>query len=699
MPRPQPFRLRPATDAYLPFRGGLDQETAAWDVKPGRVRESQNYEVAIGGGYEDVRGYERFDGRAAPSESTYAILNVTITGSVEVGDTVTGADTAATGYVVAVVTSGAQDYLVLTLITGSFNNASENLEVSASVEANTDAIAVVDGAATSILHAQYRNLAADAYRALITAVPGEDSVLGVHRLNDVIYAFRNATGGATAKMYAATSIGWSEVDLGRQIAFTSGGTVEIEAGDTIDDSATGLVTAVVERVQLTSGSWGAGDAAGWLILSGQSGTFAAGNIDVGGDTNVATIAGNSAAITLLPDGSYEFYRSNFASTDGSRRLYGCDGVNLGFEFDGTVFAPIRTGMTTDTPNYVIVHRQHLFFAFDNILQYSGIGDPFTWTLLAGANAVRTDGNITGFIREAGSQAGATLIVFNRNRTHILYGSSSTDFQLVPYKDELGAYEKTMQQMAYTVFLDDQGITSLRAAQEFGNFQHASFTAQIQTLINQKRITAVNSCIVRNKNQYRIFFSDGSALYITFDGNKIAGIMPVQLADTVTAICSLEANDGSEEIYFGSSDGFVYQMEKGTSFDGDDIAAYLIFHYTNDDIRWLKAFLNNATIEAKGSGYAEIEFSYELGYNDPDLEQPGNQSAEVEFATSVFWDDEGALWDTLFWDGQTLRPTSGLRLQGKAENISFVIRKTSDYFSPVRMTGLHYRYKPLRPIRS
>jgi len=60
----------------------------------------------------------------------------------------------------------------------------------------------------------------------------------------------------------------------RHFPFTSGGTTEIKAGDTIT-GATSTETAVVDRVDLTSGTWAAGDAAGNLYATSISGAFTA----------------------------------------------------------------------------------------------------------------------------------------------------------------------------------------------------------------------------------------------------------------------------------------------------------------------------------------------------------------------------------------------------------------------------------------
>jgi len=78
----------------------------------------------------------------------------------------------------------------------------------------------------------------------------------------------------------------------RSLPFTSGGTTPIEVGDDITGDTSGAIATVV-IVDLDSGSWAGGDAAGTLWINNQSGIYESENLDVGVATDLATIAGNS----------------------------------------------------------------------------------------------------------------------------------------------------------------------------------------------------------------------------------------------------------------------------------------------------------------------------------------------------------------------------------------------------------------------
>ncbi len=70
--------------------------------------------------------------------------------------------------------------------------------------------------------AESTSAAQEIQRALITVVPGEGNILGVWVYKNVIYAFRNAVGGATAGMYKSSAAGWVAVST----ALTAGGKYE-----------------------------------------------------------------------------------------------------------------------------------------------------------------------------------------------------------------------------------------------------------------------------------------------------------------------------------------------------------------------------------------------------------------------------------------------------------------------------------------
>jgi hypothetical protein len=663
----------------------LDQVTPTLTLPPGFARRAANFECNVSGGYTRLAGYERFDGRPSPSAALYNILTCTVTGTIAVGNTVTGATSAATGKVIA--RSGSD--VVITRQTGTFV-VGENLTVSAVVQASVTSIGGVS--ADGLIDAQYRNLAADEYRSSIQAVPGAGNVLGVALYKGDVYAWRNVVGNASAAMFKATSGGWAAVALGFELAFNSGAGTAIAEGDTVTGQTSGA-TGVVARVVVENGTSWLG-ATGRLILSSTSGTFAAPeHLRVAGTTR-AHAGGAATAVTLAPNGRYETVVGNFGGGDANYRLYGCDGANRAFEFDGTVFVPINSTMPNDKPTHVAVHKQHLFLSFGASLQFSALSLPYQWDPVLGAGEIAMNAPITNLIVLPGDQSSGALGVYTRRDTSVLYGTSEANFALSTFNTGTGAVPYTAQNMDQAYVLDDRGIISLGTTLNFGNFLPASLTMNLRPFLENRVNSATASSLNRLKGQYRVFFSDGTGIYMTMINGNLLGSMPVEFPNPVLCCEEGENVSGSTVSFFGSTNGFVYQLDKGTSFDGNAISAS--FNLTYNSIkspRILKRF-RRASVELAGDYYSEIQFGYDLGYRRQEIPQPLDERYASDLRSS-YWDE--MIWDSFVWDGSDVSP-SEIEVSGTAENIAIRISCFSDIFEPFTVNTIIVHYTMRRGIR-
>ena len=665
--------------------GGLDQVTPTLSLPPGVARRAANFECSITGGYTRIAGYERFDGRPSPSAANYNILVCTFTSTVTVGQTVTGSTSGATGRVIVVNTTS----LVITRETGTFVAGDVLNNGSGFVGTITEVQGV---AADGLLDAQYQNLAADNYRADITVVPGSGSILGVAYYNGTTYAWRNNAGGTAAVMHRSSSSGWVAITLGKTMSF-SNGVVLIPDGSTVTGQSSGA-TGVVARTVLEDGTWASHDAAGQLILSSVTGTFTVGeNLRIGA-TVYAHVLTAPVQITLAAGGRYETTVANFGGGTANYKLYGVSGVNSAFEFDGTTYVPIRTGMAVDTPSHISFHKQHLFLSFGASVQFSSLGFPYQWTPLLGAGEIAMNAEVTNLLVLPGDQSSGALGIYTRSDTSVLYGTSSANFSLSTFNSGTGAYPYTAQNMDQAYVLDDRGIISLGTSLNFGNFVPAALTMNIPTFIQQHRGLSVGSTVNRDKGQYRVFFSDGSALYMTILNGRVLGSMPMQFQHNINCAIDSEAPTGGTVQFFGSTNGYVYQMDLGTSFDGEQIPANMNLVYNSiKSPRILKRY-RKAAVELSGDSYAEIQFGYDLGYRTTALTQAEDASYQNDLRSS-YWDE--MVWDNFVWDGSDISP-SEIEVSGTAENIAIRISSNSDLFSSFTVNNIIVHYTLRRGLR-
>lgn len=684
------MKMPQVESGYFALGGGLDLVTPALTLPPGRVIEAENYEPEINGGYRRINGYERFDGHDSPSElAEYLILPVSIASTPVLGATVTGETSGTTAILLEVDSDG---YFVVCRASSEFES-DEELSVGGTV------VATMTGSETTSTDpeedAYYLSLATDEYRNDIGPVPGSGAVRGVFELNDVVYALRDSVDGTQGYMYRANEDGWELVDFGYELKF-SGGLSEVFPGQTLTNSP-GTASALIAKVTVREGDWGSSEnpAAGTIFFTAVTNQFISGNqLRVDGSL-VATAASNSARITRLPGGTVRLVKYNFGGDINTRYVYGCDGVNKAFEFDGVNYWPISTSMTEDKPSHIAGHKNYLFLSFRGSLQFSSAGEPFRWTPVFGSGEIATGDDITGIKPVAGSSTESALSIFTRNRLQTLYGSSAQDFSLQHTSSDIGFAPDTIQAIGNGVLgLTARGVQSLQTVQQFGNFAYTSLSHLITPFVNERRGTECASTVLQNKSQYRLYFSDGSALVFGFTGDGVSAILPLNYQRQVTCMwTSTWESTKQERTFFGSTDGYVFEDHMGSTFDGVAIESWLRLPFSNFKSPQLRKRYRRAVLEATCDGFSRVNMSYDMGYGNPDIEPPPiNFGTVMSRGEGGYWDN--FVWDSFNWDTQTVLSPS-IALEGTEKNCSLLFYTDRAWDGPHTLQGVTIMYTPRR----
>lgn len=689
----------------IQLQGGLDLVTPAMAIKPGFVIAAENYEPQAKG-YARCDGYERLDGRTPPSEATYLILQFTQgTATITADQTVTGLTSGASGIAMVdmEVTGGtlaggdALGRLTLRAVTGTFADT-EFLQVAGVSKARASGSGETNAASTDALHASYLATVVANARSAIQPVPGSGPVRGVVTYKGAVYAWRDNAGATACVMHKATTAGWVEQALGWRLPFNDGD-AEILEGDTLYGGVSGA-TAVVKRVARTTGTWGAlaaaDRAAGHLILASVSGTFSASEPIA--SSSGGTAQSNGAITTqVLPAGAtIRCHIENFYATQAFERLYFVTVTGRAYEWDGETLAPIYTGLTDalDKPTHVGSHKGHLFLAFPGgSLQGSSTGEPLTFEAITGAVEIGFGQEVTGLV----SDIRDSLVVLGANKIAYLVGFDYQDFDLKVVTTSSGAIAGTVQTLSEPVFLDDLGLRQLSAAETYGDWSMATLSYRVEPLLRAKRAAGVmplGSVRVRGRDQYRIYFSDLTGL-VMYVGRKEPEILPVSLGFTPTCFHSGEKAAGQEILLAGGSDGYVYQLDAGTSFDGAVLPAYLRTSFVHQGAPGAMKRYHSVWVEGSaGANDASLFVAADFSYADGDA--PGAPESGFTFpGQGGFWGS--AVWNEFFWSS----PVQGqvrVDLDGIGENISLVFGSETTTEKPHTLSSLKINYAPRRSIR-
>jgi hypothetical protein len=248
----------------------------------------------------------------------------------------------------------------------------------------------------------------------------------------------------------------------------------------------------------------------------------------------------------------------------------------------------------------------------------------------------------------------------------------------------------------TYGLTARGIQSLVTTLNYGDFEFAAISFFVQPLVNAKAGLATATVTLKAKNQYRLFFSDGTALAVGLTGEKVAGIMPLNYGKVVRCITNTTLSDGTEVTYFGSDDGYVYQDNVGTSFDGGVIEAWVRPAFNNLRSPLVRKQYRRAKFEVDCEGFSQVNVAYDLGYANPEAQPPATQADQQIFGAGAYWDQ--FTWDQFTWDAALVSLTD-VSLDGAENNIGFFFYSKRAQDDPHTLQAVNLLYTPRRLVHS
>jgi hypothetical protein len=712
---------------YYALEGGLDVTTPALSVKPGKALAMVNFEPWYQGGYRRIPGYERFDGRPKPSEATFTGFNVSSIAGLTLRDTITGDTSGTTGVLIGIyddtgLTFGS-DVIGVTQISGP---GFQNGETCNTASFSIDSLPTIGYSATIALEETWLLEAEEVYREDIAVVPGSGPVRGVWQRQADVYAIRDNVGATAGILHKASATGWTTtgITMAATIPFTTLAGDEILEGDTIT-GGTSTETATVHRVILNggSGAWDAGGGSGYLVITGASGAFGAAETLEVSAVALATSTATQTTFAFSTGGVYRFHNHNFFGSSTSYRTYGCNGVDPAFEIDengvvSPILMPVNpvTGLSppNNTPFLVEEHRGHLFLMFPGgSLQHSEPGLPLSFSGFLGAGEFGLGDEGTSL----NSVVGNVLIVSTTRETRGLFGTSAADWELRVVAEQSGSLLFASQKIDTVYSLDDLGITSVARSDQFGDFVTSTVSQQIQPMVISLRPSFNDSTIVRESNQFRLYFADGSFLIMYVPAGSLAqsrsnttvrhsvsefgfGSYPTP----VKYIYNTDDETGKERTYWVTEDatnqGFVYEDQIGRNFDGANIESYIRTAFNQVGSPSYRKRFRRADLELSAPQTLSLQFASDLTYGSAEVSSGLTSITTVDvpeidvFGGGGFWDS--ADWGDFVWDGQSLS-TARAQLSGTGENIGFLVFNDTAKSAAWTMQGitLHYDMRRLQ----
>lgn len=432
------------------------------------------------------------------------------------------------------------------------------------------------------------------------------------------------------------------------------------------------------RIHLAKGSWSAGDAEGTMhvyspvdnnarnyVTAGDAIRLISGGSSIGTASSVRASFLPSHAELVAGNSRFQMLNANYYLNPEWDTIYGCHGLGRAFSYDGIFFRKIYSAYDSqlDKPRHIASYRNYLALGYlsGNVLlsKYGESGpEPENFDPLQGAREFSFADKITGLSPLADTslavccQSSINRIVLNSNAA-----SASNLFYTAVVSSDSGAIEYTVATFGnMTLYCDQYGIRAVEQTDMQGAFIGRPLSNMVSPWL-RPRLSAKKYWLdsrtaqvplfahsIRAKNQYRVWFTDGYVLCMNMNsaeeaprftflrygfnsGGAFVPLLPI-------AYTSCVDTTGTERIHVAhwnrattASTGenyptlfkYVFEMEKGWSFDGQDFPARLTMNlsfletpFDYDQIRKVElhaADYNNTTLFAGfGTKYGE-EGSY------------------------------------------------------------------------------------------
>lgn len=370
------------------------------------------------------------------------------------------------------------------------------------------------------------------------------------------------------------------------------------------------------------------------------------------------------AVGNVAVGRYEFAEGNFSATGAGKALYMVGGAQPYELKSGTL-----TEITGAPPGakYIAIHQNHLFLGYEQgSVAHSSLGDPFNWDGAVSAGEIGTQQALNGIV----AGVGGALHILCRDSIKTLYGASQANFEMRTTVPNSGPRPYSVQSMVEPYFVNERGIGSLQSTQTFGDFQQNQPGAQIEPLFTEDGWGSRVQCsaISKRRGQYRVWFDDGSGVYLSPTGPTT-----VSFPDRPVVAHSGELSSGDEAVIFGDDKGFVYHLGNGAKgFNGAPIPAFLTLAYTDLGRPATRKRFRRVFWDIRAGSESSLTFRPEFDYG-------GIESAPSLRQTLTFilggglWDV--AKWDEFVWSAPVIAQEPG-DVTGSGTSINFAIYSNS-----------------------
>lgn len=446
------------------------------------------------------------------------------------------------------------------------------------------------------------------------------------------------------------------------------------------------VLAPITNYYVDDGDWTTDDAHGFIQVASitpygtANRTFIKASDEIrtapaGGGSLIARVESNAQYAYLPPlpalqdeNSRYQLRVANFYGNEEWESIYGVSGAGQAFVYDGYYFRHIYTGLAPDldTPRHVAYNQGALALGYvAGNVTFSVQGNPENFSGVFGATSIDLGDPVTGLVRMSGTALG----VFCRSSTNTITGTNIDNYSSTVISGAEGAIEYTAVDIGQPLFCSNKGISLIDQTAAYGGFLGGrlsqAITPWLLPRVQRTRnplptsgliftgedlstyssaVGVLFATVSRSKNQYRLYFEDGTCLTMTLQGaarepaftlqkyDKWTMTEDIDDAEKYSAFLPLAAtsdidDQGREHIFMshyasnkdsnaGATLYHAYEFDNSWSFAGHPIPHSLRLNENFFGDVFSKNKLAKAAVHGLSYGYAPLLLSVGTEYGQP-----------------------------------------------------------------------------------
>ena len=348
-----------------------------------------------------------------------------------------------------------------------------------------------------------------------------------------------------------------------------------------------------------------------------------------------------------PTVNYEFKRFNF---DGTDKIIICSGTSTPRIVDTSYTVTNVNATGSANFKYVEIFKNHIFFSGDSSnphsVKFMSSFETNDFTTANGGGEIKVDSPVVGLkvFRD-------NLFIFCNDEIFKLVGTSSADFQLEPVTRKIGCLDgRSIQEFGGDViFLAPDGLRTIAGTDRIGDVELGTISKQVQQIIDNITTHNINSLVIRNKSQYRLFYptsvdqsenaAKGLICVIKGQPEGGAGFEYSEIIGLKTSSADSDFISGAETIVSGGYDGYVYQQESGSAFTRASTTKSIDAFYRTPDMTMgdpgIRKSMQRVIWNYENEGDVSANFKVRYDFDSPQVPQPDAYTLSTGAGIAVY----------------------------------------------------------------